>query len=68
MKCYTDRNREEVEEYRVDGLVLLSTKDLKYQIVKKWTEKLTKHFVKPYKVKTIISSNTIELKLPSRCI
>jgi len=30
MKQYTDREREEVEEYRVGDLVLLSTKDLKY--------------------------------------
>ena len=27
-------------------------------------EKLTKHFVGPYKVKGIISSNAIELELP----
>jgi len=30
----------------------------------KRSEKLTKHFVGPYKVKGIISSNAIELKLP----
>ena len=28
------------------------------------SEKLTKHFVGPYKVKGIVSSNAIELKLP----
>ena len=28
------------------------------------TEKLTEHFVGPYKVKGIVSSNTIELELP----
>ena len=33
MKQYTDRERGEVEEYRVGDLVLLSTKELKYQIV-----------------------------------
>ena len=31
MKRYADRERGEVEEYRVGDLVLLSTKDLKYQ-------------------------------------
>ena len=31
MKQYADRKREEVEKYRVGDLVLLSTKDLKYQ-------------------------------------
>jgi len=33
MKRYADRERGEVEEYRVGDLVLLSTKDLKYQII-----------------------------------
>ena len=65
MKWYADRERGEVEEYRVDDLVLLSTKDLKYQMAKRCTEKFTKHFVGPYKVKAIISSNAIELELPS---
>jgi len=31
MKQYADRKREEVKKYRVSDLVLLSTKDLKYQ-------------------------------------
>ena len=60
-----DRERREVEEYRVGDLVLLSTKDLKYQMVRRWMEKFIEHFVEPYRVKTIISSNTIELDLPS---
>ena len=46
-------------------LVLLSTKDLKYQMVGKRTDKFTEHFVGPYKVKAIISSNAIELNLPT---
>jgi len=45
--------------------VLLSTKDLKYQIVGRRTEKLTERFIRPYKVKTIISINAIELELPN---
>jgi len=65
MKQYVDRERGEVEEYRVSDLVLLSTKDLKYQMVGRRTEKLTEHFVGPYKVKAIISSNMIELDLSS---
>jgi len=65
MKRYADRERGEVEEYRVGDLVLLSTKDLKYQMVGRHTEKFTKCFVEPYKVKAIISSNAIELDLPS---
>ena len=65
MKKYADRHRGEAEEYRVGDLVLLSTKDLKYQMVGRRTEKLTKRFVGPYKVKSIVSTNAIELELPS---
>jgi len=65
MKQYADRERGEVEEYRVGDLVLLSTKDLKYQMVGRRMDKFTKRFVGPYKVKAIISSNAIELELPT---
>ena len=65
MRQYADRERGEVEEYRVGDLVLLSTKDLKYQMVGRRTDQFTEHFVGPYKVKAIISSNAIELDLPS---
>jgi len=65
MKQYVDRERGKVEEYRVGDLVLLSTKDLKYQMVRRHMEKFTECFVGPYKVKAIISSNAIELELPS---
>jgi len=65
MKRYADRERGEVEEYRVGNLVLLSTKDLKYQMVRRCMDKFTERFVGPYKVKAIISSNVIELDLPS---
>ena len=46
-------------------MVLLSTKDLKYQMIGRHTEKFTEHFIGPYRVKAIISSNAIELELPS---
>jgi len=46
-------------------LVMLSTKDLKYQMVGRRTEKLTERFVGPYKIKEIISSNAVKLELPS---
>ena len=65
MKRYIDRERREVEEYRIGNLVLLSTKDLKYQMAGRRMEKFTERFVGPYKVKAIISSNAIELELPS---
>jgi len=65
MKKYTDRKREKADEYRVEDLVILSIKNLKYQIVRRRTEKLTERFVGPYKIKKIISSNAVELELPS---
>jgi len=64
MKKFTDKKQREREEYRVEDLVLLSTKDLKWQMKERRSEKLTKCFVGPYKVKGIISSNVIELELP----
>jgi len=41
IKKYTDRKRAEVDKYKVGDLVMLSTKDLKYQMVGRRTEKLT---------------------------
>jgi len=65
MKKYTDRKRREVNKYKVGDLVILSTKDLKYQMVGRRTEKLIERFVGPYKIKKIISTNVVELELPS---
>jgi len=63
MKKFANRRRREEEEYRVRDLVLLSTKDLKWQMKGRRSEKLTERFVGPYKVKETISSNAIELEL-----
>ena len=65
MKKYIDRKRKEVNDYKVGDLVILSTKDLKYQMVGRRTEKLTERFVGPYKVKKIVSLNAVELELPN---
>jgi len=65
MKKYIDRKRGEADNYKVEDLVMLSTKDLKYQMVRRRTEKLMERFVGPYKIKKIISSNAVELELPS---
>ena len=65
MRKYTDRKRGEVDEYKVGDLVMLSTKDLKYQMIRRRTEKLIKRFVGSYKIKKIISTNVVELELPS---
>ena len=65
MKKHVDKKRKEVDEYKVEDLVILSTKDLKYQMIGKRTEKLTERFVGPYKVKKIVLTNVVELELPS---
>ena len=64
MKKHADRKRAEVNNYKVGDLVMLS-KDLKYQVVRRRTEKLTERFVGPYKIKKVILSNTVKLELPS---
>ena len=64
MRKYVNKKRSDVEEYKVGDLVMLSTKDLKYQIVGRRTEKLTERFVGLYKIKKVVSSNTVELELP----
>ena len=64
MKKFANRRQGEGEEYRVGDLVLLSTKDLEWQMKERRSEKLTERFVGPYKVKGIVSSNVIELELP----
>jgi len=65
MKKYADKKRAEVNDYKVGDLVMLSTKNLKYQMVSRRTKKLIERFVGPYKIKKIILSNVVELELPS---
>ena len=65
MKKYADKKRAEVNEYKIGDLVMLSTKDLKYQMVRRRTEKLTERYIGPYKIKGIVLLNIVELELPS---
>ena len=65
MKRYADKHRLEAVEYKVGDLVLLSTKDLKWQMVGRRSKKLAEQFVGPYRVKKIILANAVELDLPS---
>ena len=48
IKKYADRKRVKADKYKVEDLVMLSTKDLKYQMVGRRMEKLTERFVGPY--------------------
>jgi len=63
IKKYADRKKKEVDKYKVRNLVILSTKDLKYQMVGRRTEKLMEKFIGPYKIKKVILLNTVELEL-----
>jgi len=40
---------------------MLSTKDLKHQMVRRRTEKLMERFVGPYKIKKIVLLNAVTL-------
>ena len=64
MKRQADRNRKEVEEYRVGDKVLISTKDFSMELMKRAMKKLTEKFIGPYMVKKIVSENAVELELP----
>jgi len=64
MRKYADRRRREGVEFKVSDLVLLSTKELKWHMKGRRSEKLTERFVGPYKVKSIILVNAVELQLP----
>jgi len=48
VRKYANRKKREAKEYQVENWVLLSTKDLKYQMQEKRLEKLTKRFIGPY--------------------
>ena len=65
MRKYADRKRREGVEFKVGDLVLLSTKELKWHMKGRRSEKLTEQFIGPYKVKSIISANAVEIQLPS---
>ena len=64
MKKFMDRKQGKGKEYRVGDLVLLSMKNLKWQMKGRRSEKLTERFIGSYKIKGIISSNAVELDLP----
>ena len=63
MKKYTDRNRKKAMEYKVRDRVLLSIKNLIWQMRNRKIKKLIEKFIEPYKINKIISENTVELEL-----
>ena len=63
MKKQADRNRKEVEKYRVGDKVLISTKDFLMKLIKRVMKKLTEKFIGLYVVRKIVSENVVELEL-----
>jgi len=47
MKKYANKKRSDVEEYKVGNLVMLSTKDLKYQMVGEKNRKVDRKVCRP---------------------
>jgi len=66
MKKYVNRKRVEVDKYKVEDLVMISTKDLKYQMVGRKIEKLIERFIGSHRVNKIVLLNVVELELPSK--
>ena len=64
IKKYADRNRKEVVEYKVGDRVLLSMKDLMWQMRTREMKKLMEKYVGLYKIKKTILENTVELESP----
>ena len=60
IKRYVDRNRKEIEKYKVGDKVLISTKNFLMELMKKLMEK----YIRPYVAKKIISENVVKLELP----
>jgi len=54
-----DRHRSEAVEYKEEDLVLLSMKDLKWQMIGRQSEKLTEYYVGSYKIKKVVSLNAV---------
>ncbi len=54
MKRQMDRSRKEVEEYRVNDKVLISTRDFLMELMKRAMKNLTEKFIGPYVVRKIV--------------
>ena len=55
MKRQADRSRKEAEEYRVGNKMLISTKNLLMELMKRATKKLIEKFIGLYMVRKIVS-------------
>jgi len=63
IKRYADRGRKEMENWKKEDRVLLSTKDLMFK--ERPSKKLIERYVGPYAIEEVVSSNAVKLRLPS---
>jgi len=63
MKRYADRGRKEMEKWKKEDKVMLSTKDLVFK--ERPVQKLTERYVGLYVIEEVVSSNMVKLQLPS---
>ena len=56
-----DRNRRKAVEYKIGDRMLLSMKDLIWQMRNRETKKFTEKFIGLYKIKKIILENIVKL-------
>jgi len=63
IKRQMDKKRKEMEEWKKEDKVMLSTKDLVFK--ERPVRKLVERFVRPYKIEEVVSTNAVKLRLPS---
>jgi len=63
MKRYTDKKRKEIEDWKKENRVMLSTKDLVFK--ERPVRKLVERYVGPYEIEEVVLTNAVKLRLPS---
>ena len=61
MKRQADRGRKEAEVWKVGDKTILSTKDLVFK--ERLVKKLVDHFIGPYTIDEVVSTNAVKLQL-----
>ena len=63
MKRYADKKRKEIEDWKKEDRVMLSTKDLVFK--ERPMRKLVEKYMGPYEIEEVVSTNVVKLRLPS---
>ena len=63
MKRQADRERKETEDWKKGDRIMLSTKDLVFK--ERLVKKLVDHYVGPYTIEEVVSTNAVKLQLPT---